>query len=104
MASVRTLTALSGSIGVAGRRAANAAGLDCPSDDRQRRSAAFIACHQTTPRAIAPAATTHQQLADDEQTASGVTKDMVRVSCGIEGIEDIKADFDQALKIATATA
>ena len=52
---------------------------------------------------IAPAATTHQQLADDEQTASGVTKDMVRVSCGIEGIDDIKADFDQALKIATSS-
>jgi len=51
---------------------------------------------------IAPAITTHEQLTDDEQAAAGVTKDMVRVSCGIEHIEDIKADFQQALEIAAA--
>ena len=44
---------------------------------------------------IAPAATTHQQLTDEEQAASGVTKDMVRVSVGIEHIDDIVADFEQ---------
>ena len=46
---------------------------------------------------IHPASTTHQQLSDEEQTAAGVTSDMVRVSVGIEHIDDIKADFDQAL-------
>ncbi|CAO3701672.1 unnamed protein product [Rhizopus stolonifer] len=46
---------------------------------------------------IAPALTTHQQLSDKEQIASGVTKDMIRVSVGIEHIDDIKWDFEQAL-------
>ncbi|KAN0062828.1 Homocysteine/cysteine synthase [Thecaphora frezii] len=45
---------------------------------------------------IHPASTTHQQLPDDEQLSSGVTKDLIRVSVGIEWIEDIKADFQQA--------
>ncbi len=47
---------------------------------------------------IHPASTTHEQLSDGEQETSGVTKDMVRVAVGIEHIEDIKADFEQALK------
>ncbi len=46
---------------------------------------------------IHPASTTHQQLSADEQTAAGVSPDLVRVSVGIEHIDDIKADFDQAL-------
>ena len=45
---------------------------------------------------IHPNTTTHQQLSDAEQKASGVTADLVRVSVGIEHIEDIKADFEQA--------
>ena len=45
---------------------------------------------------IHPASTTHQQLGESEQTAAGVKPDMVRVSVGIEHIEDIKADFNQA--------
>lgn len=45
---------------------------------------------------IAPAATTHQQLSDEEQLASGVTKDLIRLSVGIEHIDDIKADLQQA--------
>ena len=45
---------------------------------------------------IHPASTTHQQLTDEEQKASGVTPDLVRVSVGIEHIDDIKADFQQA--------
>ena len=53
---------------------------------------------------IAPAATTHQQLTDAEQAASGVTKDMVRVSVGIEHIDDIIADFEQALEAAGKAA
>lgn len=49
---------------------------------------------------IHPASTTHQQLTDEEQIACGVTKDFVRVSVGIENVEDIKADLDQALKVS----
>ncbi|MBT8201839.1 MAG: O-acetylhomoserine aminocarboxypropyltransferase/cysteine synthase [Acidimicrobiia bacterium] len=45
---------------------------------------------------IHPASTTHQQLDADEQAASGVTEDLIRVSVGIEHIEDIKADFEFA--------
>ncbi|MBK4728350.1 O-acetylhomoserine aminocarboxypropyltransferase/cysteine synthase [Oxynema sp. CENA135] len=47
---------------------------------------------------IHPASTTHQQLSEAEQASSGVTPDMVRVSVGIEHIDDIKADFEQAFK------
>lgn len=45
---------------------------------------------------IQPSATTHQQLSDAEQLASGVTPNLLRVSVGIEHIDDIKADFEQA--------
>ncbi len=46
---------------------------------------------------IHPASTTHSQLTDDEQTSTGVKKDMVRISVGFEDLEDIKADIQQAL-------
>jgi O-acetylhomoserine (thiol)-lyase len=46
---------------------------------------------------IHPASTTHQQLSEQEQRASGVTPDFVRLSVGIEHIDDIIADLDQAL-------
>lgn len=46
---------------------------------------------------IHPASTTHQQLSQEEQAASGVTSDLIRVSVGIEHIDDIKEDFEQAL-------
>lgn len=45
---------------------------------------------------IQPSATTHQQLSHEEQLAAGVTPTMLRVSVGIEHIEDIKADFSQS--------
>ncbi|HKL62424.1 MAG TPA: O-acetylhomoserine aminocarboxypropyltransferase/cysteine synthase [Woeseiaceae bacterium] len=45
---------------------------------------------------IHPATTTHQQLSEAEQRSAGVTPDMIRVSVGIEHIDDIKADFEQA--------
>jgi O-acetylhomoserine (thiol)-lyase len=48
--------------------------------------------------AIHPATTTHQQLSADEQFATGVTPDFVRLSIGIEHIDDIIADIEQALK------
>ena len=44
-----------------------------------------------------PASMTHRQLTDEELKAAGVSPDMIRLSVGIENIEDIKADFDQAL-------
>jgi O-acetylhomoserine (thiol)-lyase len=50
---------------------------------------------------IHPASTTHQQLTDDEQAATGVTPDLIRLSVGLEAIEDILADLDQALTAAT---
>jgi len=47
---------------------------------------------------IQPSATTHQQLSDAEQRAAGVTPTMLRVSVGIEHIDDIKADFSQSFE------
>ncbi|MDV2990258.1 MAG: O-acetylhomoserine aminocarboxypropyltransferase/cysteine synthase [Dehalogenimonas sp.] len=49
---------------------------------------------------IHPASTTHQQLTEDEQAAAGVTPDYIRLSIGIEHIDDIIADIDQALNKA----
>jgi O-acetylhomoserine (thiol)-lyase len=50
---------------------------------------------------IHPASTTHQQLTEDEQAAAGVTPDMVRLSVGIEDVDDIIADLEQAIAAAT---
>ncbi len=50
--------------------------------------------------AIHPATTTHQQLSPEEQLATGVTPDFVRLSIGIEHIDDIIADIEQALEKA----
>lgn len=51
--------------------------------------------------AIHPASTTHSQLNDEELAAAGVSPDMVRLAVGIENIEDITADLDQALAKAS---
>ncbi len=51
---------------------------------------------------IHPASTTHQQLAREEQVSAGVTEDLIRVSVGIEHIDDIKSDFSQALSSVSA--
>ena len=48
-----------------------------------------LACH--------PASTTHRQLGPEELATAGVTEDLVRLSVGIEHVEDLKADLDQAL-------
>ena len=53
-----------------------------------------LACH--------PASTTHRQLTPEEQAKAGVTPEMLRLSVGIEHIEDILADLAQALEHATA--
>ena len=52
---------------------------------------------------IHPSSTTHQQLAAEEQLAAGVSEDLIRVSVGIEHIEDIKGDFAQALQAAQSS-
>ena len=51
-----------------------------------------LACH--------PASTTHRQLNDEELKSAGTSREMIRISVGIEHIEDIIADIDQALKAA----
>ncbi len=51
---------------------------------------------------IHPASTTHSQLEEEEQISAGVRPEMIRVSVGIEHIEDIKADFDRAFSRALA--
>ena len=52
---------------------------------------------------IHPASTTHQQLSDEQQLSAGITKDLVRLSVGIEDVEDIIWDLEQALR-ASQTA
>jgi O-acetylhomoserine (thiol)-lyase len=47
-----------------------------------------LACH--------PASTTHRQMSEEEQASAGVTKDLLRLCVGIEHIDDIIADLDQA--------
>ncbi|WP_452226711.1 O-acetylhomoserine aminocarboxypropyltransferase/cysteine synthase family protein [Lacinutrix cladophorae] len=52
---------------------------------------------------IHPASTTHQQLDEVAQAASGVTKDLIRLSVGIENIEDLKDDLKAAFKVVKET-
>ncbi len=49
---------------------------------------------------IHPASTTHSQLTKEELLTTGVTEDYIRLSIGLEDVEDIKEDIDQALKVA----
>ena len=48
---------------------------------------------------IHPASTTHQQLSDEAQESTGVTKDLIRLSVGLENIEDLKADLKEAFQL-----
>jgi len=48
---------------------------------------------------IHPASTTHQQLDDAAQETTGVTKDLIRLSVGLENIEDLKSDLTEAFKV-----
>ena len=52
---------------------------------------------------IHPASTTHQQLSDEAQHATGVTKDLIRLSVGIENIDDLKADLKAAFAVVKKT-
>ncbi len=47
---------------------------------------------------IHPSSTTHSQLNEEEQKSTGVTPDLVRISVGIEDLNDLKDDLDQALE------
>ncbi|AIE87382.1 O-acetylhomoserine/O-acetylserine sulfhydrylase [Fimbriimonas ginsengisoli Gsoil 348] len=49
---------------------------------------------------IHPASTTHQQLSEAEQQSAGVTPDFIRLSVGLENVDDILADLDQALSLS----
>ncbi len=53
---------------------------------------------------IHPASTTHQQLSPEDLKSSGVTEDMVRLSVGIENVEDLIEDLEQAIQAATGVA
>lgn len=48
---------------------------------------------------IHPASTTHQQLDDEAQESTGVTKDLIRLSVGLEDLDDLKADLEQAFAL-----
>ncbi len=48
---------------------------------------------------IHPASTTHQQLSEEQQETAGVTQDLIRLSVGIENIDDLKADLEEVFKI-----
>ena len=50
--------------------------------------------------AIHPASTTHSQLSEEEQAATGVTPGLVRLAVGLEGIDDILADLDAGFRAA----
>ena len=52
--------------------------------------------------AIHPASTTHEQLSEEERKKAGVLDNLIRISVGIEYIEDIKADFEQAFNAVFA--
>ncbi|MEP6639293.1 MAG: PLP-dependent transferase, partial [Chloroflexota bacterium] len=51
---------------------------------------------------IHPASTTHSQLSPEEQASTGTTEDLIRLSVGLEHIDDLIADLEQALAVATA--
>ncbi len=51
---------------------------------------------------IHPASTTHQQLSKEELALTGVTEELIRLSIGIENVDDIIADLDQAITKAVA--
>ncbi len=85
--------------GIAGGRAAGEAFID----------AVELASHlanvgDAKTLVLHPASTSHQQMSEEAQRAAGVTPDFIRVAVGLEDIEDIKADFDQALAAAGRAA
>lgn len=65
--------------------------------DRLKLVAHLANVGDTKTLAIHPASTTHQQLTSEQRAAAGVPDDMIRLSVGIEAVEDIWSDIDQAL-------
>jgi len=83
--------------GIRGGRAAGARFIDSV---RLARHLANIGDARTL--VIHPASTTHSQLTEQEQLATGVTPEYIRLSVGLEDVEDIRADLDQALRASQA--
>ncbi|NLG83932.1 MAG: O-acetylhomoserine aminocarboxypropyltransferase/cysteine synthase [Firmicutes bacterium] len=84
-----------GAIGGFGVKGGKEAGVRCIERLRLISHLANVGDAKTL--VIHPASTTHQQLSEEEQLATGVTPDFIRLSVGIEHVEDIIADLDQAL-------
>ena len=74
-----------------------------PSSNRVELASHLANIGDTRTLVIHPASTTHRQLSDDALKAAGIGPDLVRVSVGIEDLEDIVWDFDRALAAATKT-
>ena len=82
-------------------------GLKGPAGEGRARGARFLDALQLFTRlvnigdakslATHPASTTHRQLSPEELARAGVSEDAVRLSVGIEHVEDLRADLDQAL-------
>jgi len=79
-----------------GVKGGRAAGIRFINSVRLARHLANIGDARTL--VIHPASTTHQQLTEQEQLSTGVTPEYIRLSVGLEDVEDIKADLDQALR------
>ncbi len=87
------------SLEVAGGRAAGQAIIDTL--ELTERTASLGSVHTM---AVHPPSTSHRQLTDDELHASGIAPGLLRVSVGLEDVEDLLADFDQALAVARQVA
>ena len=80
-------------MGDVGKPGANSSKPSRSSPPRQRGDARTLVIH--------PASTTHQQLSEDELRNSGVGPGMIRLSVGLETVEDILWDLEQALSAAS---
>ena len=85
-----------GAVFTFGVKGGNAAGIALVSNLKLFSHVANVG--DTRSLVIHPASTTHRQLTDEQKTASGAGPDVVRLSVGIEDVEDLIADLDQALK------
>jgi len=96
----RYLPAGAGAILGFGIRGGRSAGIQFINSVRLAKHLANIGDAKTL--VIHPASTTHSQLSEQEQIEAGVTDEYIRVSVGIEDIEDIREDFEQALAASQA--
>ena len=80
------------------------AGRQAAQDFMQKLTIAAIETHVADARSccLHPASTTHRQLSDEELAACGIAPELVRLSCGIESVEDLIADVAQALDAIAA--